>query len=60
MDGARDNWSNVVLPTHLGFFENYLKKSTSGWIAGTENPSIADFAIAPRMLWLAECVVNRK
>lgn len=38
-----------VIPRHLGFFERLLESSTSGWIANTEEPSVADFALVPRV-----------
>mmetsp|Transcript_132518 Transcript_132518/g.342885 ORF Transcript_132518/g.342885 Transcript_132518/m.342885 type:complete len:352 (+) Transcript_132518:115-1170(+) len=34
-----------VMPRHFGFFEKILEGSKSGWIAGTERPSIADFIL---------------
>lgn len=42
-----------VLPRHLGYFERLLDNSATGWIAGTEEPSIADFCLVPRLQWLA-------
>ena len=38
-----------IIPRHLGFFERLLKNSSSGWIANTEEPSVADFALVPRV-----------
>merc|ERR1740124_75769 len=35
--------STEVLPRHLGNIEKILKASTTGWIANTKDPSIADF-----------------
>mmetsp|Transcript_48462 Transcript_48462/g.141204 ORF Transcript_48462/g.141204 Transcript_48462/m.141204 type:complete len:249 (+) Transcript_48462:66-812(+) len=34
-----------VMPRHCGFFESILKASSSGWMADTEEPSIADFIL---------------
>lgn len=36
--------SNEVLPRHLTNLETLLKASPTGWIAGTAEPSAADFA----------------
>jgi glutathione S-transferase len=44
--------NDEVLPRHLQFLENFASASTTGWIAGTEGPSIADFVLAPRLRWL--------
>lgn len=33
-----------VMPRHFDYFTSLLKSSPTFWIAGTENPSIADFA----------------
>lgn len=41
-----------VLPRHLQYMENFAKVSTTGWIANTEAPTIADFYVAPRLRWL--------
>ena len=38
-----------VIPRHLSFFERLLESSSSGWIANTEEPSVADFALVPRV-----------
>jgi glutathione S-transferase len=35
--------STEVLPRHLGSVEKLFKQSSTGWIAGTEEPSPADF-----------------
>lgn len=50
---VREALNSEVLPRHLGFFEKLLEQSSSGWIAGTPGPSIADFQIVPRLQWLA-------
>ena len=41
-----------VLPRHLQFMESLIEKSSTGWIADTEGPSIADFILVPRFQWL--------
>jgi len=50
---VRKTLSEDVLPRHLGFLEALLAKSHSGWLAGGECPSIADFVLVPRLQWLA-------
>jgi len=40
---AFDMISNETLPRHLGNAEKLFKASSTGWIANTEKPSIADF-----------------
>lgn len=45
-----------VLPRQLGMLEAILEKSKTGWIAGTEGPSIADFVLQPRLKWLDDGV----
>lgn len=40
---AWENFSNEVLPRHLGSVTKLFKASSTGWIANTEQPSIADF-----------------
>jgi glutathione S-transferase len=44
--------NDEVLPRHLQFLENFASASTTGWIAGTEGPSIADFVLGTRLIWL--------
>ncbi len=46
--------NDIVLPKHLGFLESMLEKSSSGWLAGGDKPSIADFCFVPRLKWLIE------
>mmetsp|Transcript_24817 Transcript_24817/g.36725 ORF Transcript_24817/g.36725 Transcript_24817/m.36725 type:complete len:224 (+) Transcript_24817:84-755(+) len=41
--------SNEVFPRHLDSIESLLKSSSSGWIAGTEEPSTADFVWYTRL-----------
>jgi len=40
------------VPTFLAFVENALERSSTGWLAGTDGPSIADVCWAPRLRWL--------
>ncbi|KAL1504863.1 hypothetical protein AB1Y20_008633 [Prymnesium parvum] len=41
--------SSEVMPRHLRTVESQLKESATGWIAGTEKPSPADFVWAVRL-----------
>eukprot|EP00930_Biecheleria_cincta_P047084 TRINITY_DN32575_c0_g1_i1.p1 TRINITY_DN32575_c0_g1~~TRINITY_DN32575_c0_g1_i1.p1 ORF type:complete len:240 (-),score=57.77 TRINITY_DN32575_c0_g1_i1:130-849(-) len=43
-----------VLPRHLSFFQELL--GSGNWLAGTEQPSIADFLMAPQFSWERENV----
>ena len=49
---VRKNLNNEILPKHLSFLETLLTNSTTGWLAGTEKPSAADFVFVPRLKWL--------
>lgn len=49
---VRKQLNDVVIPRHLDFFDKLLDKSSTGWIAGTHYPSIADFILVPRLQWL--------
>ena len=40
------------VPTFLKFVDEALERSPSGWLAGTDGPSIADLCWAPRLSWL--------
>lgn len=51
---VRKSLNDEVLPRHLQFFENILSQSPSGWFAGGPEPSIADFVLVPRLMWLVE------
>jgi glutathione S-transferase len=55
---VRKSLNDEVLPRHLGFFEELLKKSTTGWLCNTANPSCADFLLAPRLKWLASGAID--
>jgi len=52
-DQVRKDLNDEVLPRHLSSFERIMQKSTTGWVAGTPNPTIADFILVPRLQWLA-------
>ena len=41
-----------ILPRHLGFFNKVLEDGGTGWLAGTADPTIADFCIVPRLQWI--------
>ena len=49
---VRRELNDVVIPSHLANFEKLVQASTTGWIGDTENPSIADFILVPRLQWL--------
>lgn len=51
---VRQSLNDEVLPRHLTFLENLMRLSSTGWIAGGPDPSIADFALVPRLQWLCE------
>jgi hypothetical protein len=55
---VRKALNDVVLPGHLQHFENLLMQSSSGWIANTSEPTVADFVLALRFKWLIEPGVN--
>jgi hypothetical protein len=41
----KENIGLDVIPRHLGYLERIMQKSSTGWIANTEGPSIADFML---------------
>jgi glutathione S-transferase len=51
-ENVRRSLNDEVLPRHLLFLEKKLGASDTGWLAGTEQPSIADFVFVPRLQWL--------
>ena len=51
---VRKQLSKEVLPRHLGFFVKLLEDSTTGWIAGTAGPSIADFVVVSMIQSIAK------
>lgn len=40
------SWREETLPRHLGFFTQCLAESTTGWLAGTAAPTVADILLA--------------
>ena len=36
----------------MGFYTDLLRKGGTGWLAGTPEPTIADFVLVPRLEWL--------
>lgn len=50
--------NDEVLPRHLSNLEALLEESPSGWLAGDDTPSIADFVLAIRLEWLVQPGVN--
>ena len=55
---VRKSLNDTVLPRHLSFLEKMLQASSSGWLAGTPTPTIADFIFAPRLKWLIAGVLD--
>merc|ERR1712096_355155 len=49
---VRKHLNSTVLPRHLGFYEQLLDASATGWLANTEGPSIADFVTVLAFEWL--------
>lgn len=43
MEKSWEDFNQTVLPDHLKRAERFIKTSETGWIAGTEEPSPADF-----------------
>lgn len=43
---AEANWTMEVLPRHLSYFEAALSKSSTQWLAGTSEPTMADVMFA--------------
>ena len=44
--------SEEIFPRHLHNLEKILAASESGWLAGTLEPTIADFFLVPSLEWL--------
>lgn len=40
------SWREDTLPRHLGFFAKCLAESSTGWLAGTPAPTVADVLLA--------------
>lgn len=51
---VRESLSTEVFPRHLASLERIVATSPTGWVAGTEEPTIADFILVPRLEWLVE------
>lgn len=43
-----------IIPRHFGHFSRLLESSQTGWLAGTEGPSIADFIATPLLEWVRD------
>lgn len=41
-----------IFPKHFSFLEALIAKGGTGFVAGTPEPTIADFVLAPRLEWL--------
>lgn len=48
----RKSINDEVLPRHCQFFENLIIQGGTGWLAGGNGPSIAEFLFAPRLTWM--------
>lgn len=55
---VRKTLNDEILPRHLACFEKLAADSASGWIAGGNDPTIADFILVPRLQWLVEPGTN--
>jgi hypothetical protein len=51
---VRASLNTEVLPRHLAALERIIAQSSTGWAAGTPEPTIADFILVPRLEWLVE------
>lgn len=49
-DAAFQALNADILPKHLGLINSLLENSKSGWLAGTDKPTIADFVWAPLLV----------
>jgi glutathione S-transferase len=49
LPSIRKEVNDIILPKHLKYFENFLSRSTTGWLASSAHPTIADFTVAPRL-----------
>ena len=58
LNSAVTSIKTEILPRHLSFLEQLLKNSKTGWLAGTDGPSICDFIFAPRMKWLQSGILD--
>lgn len=53
-DGIRKDLNDDVIPRHLARLEQLMEASSTPWIADTAEPSIADFVLFPRLMWLEQ------
>jgi glutathione S-transferase len=58
VDAVRQKLNYEILPRHLQFFDNFLERSTTGWLLGGEKPTIADFDLAIRIALLVAPGMN--
>lgn len=42
-EAVRKEINRTIIPRHMGFMEKLLKSGATGWLAGTKEPSVADF-----------------
>lgn len=49
---AYEKLSNEVIPRHIVNIQKYISSSTTQFIGSTAQPSIADFVLVPRLIWL--------
>ena len=50
--------NDLVGSKHLALLEKIASESSSGWIAGTAKPSIADFFWVPQFQWIVQQVLH--
>jgi len=50
----RKELNDIILPRHSGYFERFLENSTTGWLANTAEPTVADFVMSIRLQWLVQ------
>ena len=53
-DSVVKSLNEEVLPRHLGNLEKVIQSGSTGWMAGGTSPSIADFVLVPRLIWLSQ------
>ena len=44
--------NDEILPRHLGQYDKVITDGGTGWLAGTSEPTIADFTVVPRLMWI--------
>ena len=55
---VRKSLNDEILPKHLAFLDKVLKNSSTGWLADTPGPTVADFCFVPRLQWLVAPGIN--